>query len=72
MGEFRIGLWIGNVAAGGYVKIMDRNGIAQAGAVAEFGGNVTAIGLAAERMDLEPLERQPGENDHAVIALLAV
>ena len=72
VGEFRIDRRIGNVAAGGNIEIVHRDRIAQSGALAEHRGNMPAVGLAAEALDVEALERQPREHDDAVIALLAV
>ena len=51
---------------------MHRDRIAQPGALAEHRGNMAAVGLAAEALDVEALERQPRQHDDAVIALLAV
>ena len=42
--EFRIDRGIGNVAAGRHVEIMQRDRIAQAGALAEHRRDVAAIG----------------------------
>ena len=72
MGEFHIDLGIGSIAAGGHIEIMDGDRVAQPGAFAEHRGNVAAIGLAAETLNVEALERQPREHDDAVIALLTV
>jgi hypothetical protein len=51
---------------------VQRDWIAQAGALAEFCRDVAAIGLAAEALDLEALERQSRQHHDAVIALLPV
>jgi len=72
VGEFRIDLGIGDVAAGRDVKIVHRNRIAQPGAFAEFRRDVAAIGLAAERLNVEALKWQPRQHDDAVIALLTI
>ena len=72
MGEFRIERRIGNVAAGRHVEIMHRDRIAQAGAFAEHRGDMAAVLLAAEDLNIGALERQPRYDDDAVIALLAV
>ena len=49
--EFRIDLGIGNVAARRHVEIMQRDRVAQAGALAERHADMTAVGLAAELLD---------------------
>src|SRR5437764_9404676 len=72
VGEFRIELRIGDVAAGRDVKIVQRNRIAQPGAFAEFRRDVAAIGLTAERLNVETLKWQPRQHDDAVIALLTI
>ena len=72
VGEFRIDRRIGNVAAGRDIEIMHRDRIAQPGALAEHRGDMAAIGLAAETLDVEAFERQSRKHDDAVIALLAV
>src|SRR5262245_53056624 len=51
---------------------MQRDLVAQAGALAEHYRDVPAIRLAAERLRLGAVERQPREQDDAVIALLPV
>src|ERR1700682_388029 len=71
MGELRIYLGIGNIAAGGNVKIMHRDRVAQPGALAEHRGNMPAVGLAAKALDVAALERQAREHDDAAIAPLA-
>jgi hypothetical protein len=57
VGEFRIDLGIGNIAAGGNVKIMHRDRVAQSGALAEHRGNMPAVGFAAKTLRVEALER---------------
>src|ERR1700686_705325 len=60
------------MASGGDIEIMHRDRVAQSGALAEHRGDVPAVGLAAEAVDYEALERPPRQHDDAVIALLAV
>ena len=59
--EFRIDLRIGQVAAGRHVEIMQRDRIAQAGALAEHGRDVPAVVLPQNDLDVEGLERQARE-----------
>ena len=70
--EFYIELRVGNVAARRHIEIMQRHRIAQAGAFAEHGGHVPAVGLAAEILDFETFKRQAGEHGDAMITLLPV
>ena len=70
--ELRIDLGVRDVAAGRHIEIVHGNRVAQPGAFAQGHCDVPAIGLAAERLDVEALERQAREHDDAVIALLAV
>ena len=52
VGEFRIDLGVGLVAAGRHVEIVQRDRIAQPGALAERHRDMAAIGLAAEALDV--------------------
>src|SRR5215831_11099673 len=51
---------------------MQRDGLAQARALAENRADVTAIALAAERLNIETFKRQPREHHDAVISFLTV
>src|SRR5215471_2840184 len=70
--EFRIDRRVGEVAAGGYVEVVQRDGIAQSSAFAEHCRDVPTVALAAKRLNLEALERQAREQHDAVIALLPI
>src|SRR5262245_63867662 len=51
---------------------MQADRIAQARALAEHGRDVSAVDLAAKRLDIEAFERQAREHDDAVVAFLPV
>ena len=70
--EFRIDLGIGLVAAGRHIEIMQRHGLVEAGALAQHHRDMAAIGLAAEVLQIDAVERPAREHGDAVIALLAV
>jgi len=70
--ELGISRGIGEIPAGRYIQVMNRDGIAKSRALAEDGRNVPAVALAAKRLDLEAFERQAGKHHDAVIALLSV
>src|ERR1044071_4833195 len=70
--EFRIDPWIRLVAAGGHIKIMQGDLIFQLCALAEHNRNMTAIGLAAETLDIDLLKRHAREHSDTVIALLPI
>ena len=72
MREFGIVASVRKVAAGGHVEIMHRDRIAQSRPLSQHRGDVPAISLAAERFDVEALERQSREHDYPVVALLPV
>ena len=70
--EFRIDLGIRLVAARRHVEIMQRDWIAQRCALAQRHRDMAAVGLAAEALHVNALERQAREHGDAVIALLPV
>jgi len=51
---------------------MQRDRIAQPRALAEYGRDVPAVGLAAKGLDVEAFERQARKHDDAVIAFLSI
>ena len=53
VGEFCIDLRIRHVAAGRHVKIVQRDRIAQAGALAEHDRDVAAVGFPTEDLNIE-------------------
>src|SRR5262249_43938045 len=72
VGEFGISWGVGEIGAGRYIQVMNRDGIAKPRALAEHGRNVAAVALAAKRLDVEAFERQTGKHHDAVITLLSV
>src|SRR5690606_19049137 len=69
VGEFLVDRRVRLVAAGGYVEIMDED---VAVAVADEGGGVARVALAAEAAKIRTDKGQARDGGDAVIALLAV
>src|SRR5262249_35100364 len=59
--ELGISRGVGEIAAGRYIQVMNRDGIAKPRAFAEHGRNVPAVALAAKRLDVEAFERADGK-----------
>src|SRR5215831_8988704 len=53
MRELGISCGVGEIAAGRYIQVVNRYGIAKSRALAEHGRNVPAVALAAKRLDVE-------------------
>ncbi len=68
--EFRIDRWIGLVAAGRNVKVVQGDWVVQLRALAQNHRDMPAVGLTAETLDVDLFKRNAREDCHAVIALL--
>jgi homogentisate 1,2-dioxygenase len=70
--EFWIDRRVRQIPARRHVEIMQRDRLVQARSCAEYRGDVAAVGLAAEALDVVAFERQAREHHHAVITLLPI
>ena len=69
MGKFAIFIGIGNIAARRDIEIMNSQAAAF---IAQFRGNVTGIGIVAEKQVMGGTDRQARHDRHTVIALLTI
>src|SRR3569832_1138410 len=70
--EFRIDRGVGNVAAGGYIEIMQDQRPGKLRTYAELDRDMARVELVAESPDVGLLERQSRDDGDAVIAFLTV
>ena len=72
MREFFIGLWIGDIATSGHVKIMDCYVFGGPRFLAKADADMAAIIFCSENSAFLACKRQARDNGHAMIAFLTV